>query len=377
MGVRRQRPLPRATRNSTCNLNAWMRFLVLLAAAVVATAQDPRFGVQSRLVLVPVNVTDSKGRAVDGLELKDFTVYDNGRIQKPSVDTTVASVAPIALVVAIQSSGISRAVLEKVRKIGSMIQPFVTGEHGCAAVMSFAEITIWLQECTNNEDALARAFQSVRSGSATGGRMLDAVSEGIDRLQRRPKSRRILLLIAESRDRGSETTLEQAAMAAQKAGIVVYAATYSAFKTAFTTKSSANGEPQMPKRPDKPSDETGTVTGAPPACGPFGCQAPPVPRVDSRADALGGLRELIRLGKVNTTQVLTQGTGGATYSFTRLKGLEEAIQKLGVDLHSQYMLSFVPDDPAGGYHRLEVRVPGRDVQVRARPGYWSTQPTNQ
>ena len=130
-----------------------MRCLLSFAVALTLAAQDPQFDVQSRLVLVPVNVTDAKDRTVDGLEPKDFVVFDNGRPQKATVDTLATGVAPIALVIAIQTSGISKAVLEKVRKVGAMIQPLVTGERGCAAVVSFSERVRWIQECTNSEDA--------------------------------------------------------------------------------------------------------------------------------------------------------------------------------------------------------------------------------
>src|SRR5205085_2409441 len=139
---------------------------------------------------------------------------------------------------------------------------------------------------------------------------------------------------------------------------------------AFTTKSSATGEARMPTRPKTPGEETGTNSGGPPHCGPFGCPDPPIPAPEQRVDLLGGIGELVRLGKLNTALALAHGTGGALFPFTRLKGLEEAIQKLGAELHSQYLLSFVPDDPTRGYHRLEIRVARSDAQVRARPGYW-------
>lgn len=82
--------------------------------------------------------------------------------------------------------------------------------------------------------------------------MLDAVRESIARLRQRPNSRRVLLLISESRDRGSESTLDRVAVAAQTAGVTVYAATYSAFKTAFTSRSPAGDEPRAPKSPKTP-----------------------------------------------------------------------------------------------------------------------------
>ncbi len=62
------------------------------------------------------------------------------------------------------------------------------------------------------------------------------------------------------------------------------------------------------------------------------------------------------------------------FPFTKQKALEEAIQKLGAELHTQYVLSFVPEASTPGYHALEVRLarPG-EFRIRARPGYWSTE----
>jgi VWFA-related protein len=349
------------------------RCLLLSAAALTLAAQDPQFGVQSRLVLVPVTVTDAKGRAVDGLTAVDFEVLDNGRPQRVIVDTIATGVAPIALMVAIQASEISKPVLEKVRKIGAMIRPLAAGERGCAGVMTFSDRLVWVQECTNDEDAVTRAFEQIRPGAGKEARMLDAVAACVGRLRRHANSRRVLLLISESRDRGSETGLDETIVATQAVGVTVYAATYSAFRTAFTNRSSATSEPRLPKRPDRPSEESGTATGGPAHCTPAGCPAPPLPAPTQRVDILGGIGELARLGKSNTTQALTTGTGGTAFPFTRLRGLEEAIQKLGDELHSQYLLSYTPEDSTAGYHRLEVRVNGRNVRVRARPGYWSAQ----
>jgi len=353
-----------------------VKFLLPFTFAINLIAQESQFGVQSRLVLIPATVTDAKGHAVEGLEAADFVVLDNGRPMSVSVDSIGTGVAPIALVIAIQASGISKPVLEKVTKIGALIQPLVTGDRGCAAVMSFSERIVWLQECTRDEEAITGALAKIRPGADKGARMLDAVHEAVERLRQHRNSRLVLLLISESRDRGSETALDQIAVDVQNAGVTLYAATYSAFRTAFTTRSSATGEPHPPKRPQKPSDETGTATGGLPSCGPLGCPAPQLPSADQRVDLLGGFDELIRLGKTNTVEVLTKTTGGLAFPFTRLAGLEQAIQKLGADLHSQYLLSFTPDDATRSYHRLEVRVKDTALHVRARPGYWSTSPPN-
>jgi VWFA-related protein len=343
---------------------------VALALVACLGAQEQHFNVRSRLVLVPVTVTEPKGRSIDGLEASDFVLSDNGRPQKVTVDTIDTGVAPVALVVAVQSSGISTAVLEKVRKIGAMIQPLITGERGCAGVVSFAERVTWLQDCTKDPDALDRAFRALRPGAEKEARMLDAVQSAVEHLRRQSNARRVLLLISESRDRGSEAALDVVTVAAQSEGVTVYAATYSAFKTAFTSKAPVS-QPRRPLKPKTPNDETGNVNGNPPGLyNPW----PKIPPPEQQADVLGGIGELARLGKTNTTEALTKGTGGTTFPFTRQKALEEAIEKLGAELHTQYVVSFSPEASAPGYHNLEVRLarPG-EFRIRARPGYWSTE----
>ena len=347
-----------------------MRFVLLLLIAISLAAQDTRFDVRSRLVLVPATITDAKGRTIDGLATSDFLVFDNGRAQKANVDTFDTGLAPIALVIAVQSSGISAAVVEKVRKIGSMIQPLITGERGCAALLSFDQRVAWLQDCTKDTDALDRGFQQLkpllRPGEDKEARMLDAGQSAVDRLRSRPNVRRVLLLISESRDRGSETPLEQAAAAAQSAGVTVYAATYSALKTGFTSKA-ARTEPRRAIKPKTPGDTWGTVDGKPPT--KYDMQKPPP---EQQVDVLGAMGELTRLLKGNTTEALTKTTGGTTFSFTRQKALEQAIDKLGIELHTQYVLSFVPEASAAGYHQLEVKIAREgEFHIRARPGYWS------
>jgi len=341
-----------------------VRYIAALALAASLSGQAPRFDVQSRLVQVPVTVTDAKGRSVEDLGAADFAVLDEGRPQTAAVDSIATGVAPIALVVAVQSSGISAAALAKVRRIGSMIQPLVTGEFGCAALVTFAERVEWRQDCTNDPGAISRAFRAIEPGEAKRARLLDAAYEGVERLRRRPnEARRVLLLISESRDRGSETDLQTVVIAAHAAGVTVYAAPYSAFKTAFTAKPGDAGEPPQPAGPEPRTHQ--------PAA-PASHANIPVPPVKDRVDILGGIGEWVRLRMAHTTQALAGATGGATFPFARQRGIEDAIEKLGAELHTQYVLSFTPREPAPGYHRLEVRVARRgEFRIRARPGYWA------
>ena len=201
--------------------------------------------------------------------------------------------------------------------------------------------------------------------------MLDAVSESIERLSRRQGSRRVILLISESRDRGSEAEFEATLKAAQLAGVTFYSATYSAFKTAMTAKPSDTAPVYLPTHPESPRADVRNPPGRD--------ERAPIAPPAQRADILGGLSELARLSQPQTTLLFAEATGGLTLPFTRQKALEGVIEKLGAELHSQYVLSFAPETTAAeGYHRLEVRlVQNGDFRLRARPGYWAVQNATQ
>ncbi|MES1261701.1 MAG: VWA domain-containing protein [Acidobacteriota bacterium] len=342
-----------------------MKPVPLALLAISLLAQESRFEARARLVVLPATVTDAQGNLVDGLDTPDFLVLDNGRAQKVTLDTTGTGVAPVALVIAVQSSGISAPVLDKVRKTAGMIQPLITGDRGCAALVAFSERVTWLQECTSDSDALKLAFWRLTPGEYKKARMLDAADDAIHHLSKRPNARKVLLLVSESRDRGSEAELAVVTAAAQSAGVTVYAATYSVLKTAFTSKARGQQGPQAP--PPAIPNPNRTLNGAPPSK-----YNPMVPPPEDRIDILAAVTELKRMRLPDTTQVLTAGTGGGTLPFSRQKGLEDAIEKLAAELHAQYVLSFAPEASGPGYHVLEVKVVRRaELRVRARPGYWS------
>ncbi|MDQ2900135.1 MAG: hypothetical protein M3Y07_10080 [Acidobacteriota bacterium] len=62
------------------------------------------------LVVAPTTVTDSKGRYVDGLTPDDLILYDNNVPQAIRMDWMIY---PISLVVAVQTSSNSGAVIDK------------------------------------------------------------------------------------------------------------------------------------------------------------------------------------------------------------------------------------------------------------------------
>jgi VWFA-related protein len=239
--------------------------------------------------------------------------------------------------VAVERSFPSAAVVNKTHKIGNMIEPLVTGERGEVAVVAFDSQVDVRQDFTTDFEKVATALRNIRSGNY-GARMVDAVAESVRMLaQRPPERRRVLLLISEERDRHSRTKLDAAITLAQQENVAIYPLTYSPYRTAFTAKAGTT----------PPPDHT-------------------------NENPLVFLPELFRLAQANAAEAFAKYTGGERLSFSRQKALEQAVARIGEELHSQYLLSFAaPPGAAGTFHAISVSVPGQPgSKVRTRAGYW-------
>ena len=307
-------------------------FSVLAAAALLfpLLAQEPDTSSTIRanvpLVLAPVTVTDKKGNFIDGLSVDDFRLTDDGVPQKIRMDTSDTVLAPVSLMVLIQASGISAPALARINRVGGLIKPLVIGQRGQAAVIEFDDEIRVRADFTSDSDLISAAFQGTRSRSIRTARLIDAVAEGIKMLDTRsPNNRRVMLILSESRDRGSKNKLSEVIEQAQRAGVVVYAATYSVQGSTFLSR---------------PSD------------------SPSMPGGDDNVNILSGARELARIGKANVADAALahRPAAGICRSLT-LESLESVISRAGEEIHSQYLLSFTPTSSGkDGFHQIQLAI---------------------
>jgi VWFA-related protein len=370
-----------ATRNVLEIRNVWscmtLRWLVagLMAATLFAQGQQdsakpaedsPQYVIKSTVeeVVTPVSVVDRNGDNVDGLRPEQFHLFDNDKEQNIHVDVAFP---PISLVIAVECSDSVESVLPKIQKIGGMIQNLVIGDQGEAAVLAFDSRIRLMQDFTSDNAKITDALKKLQAGSSQN-RMIDAVEEGVRLLRTRPKNRRrILLLVSETRDKSSEARLKETLIYVQLSNVDVYTVDISRMVTTIMAK-----------------QDPGYIDNRPPAMTPLPSGVPATPNTVMQATgSLGSSAEFVpamveifkdakAIFKQNPSEVFTKGTGGEQFGFMRQRGLEDAIERLGADLHSQYMVTYSPNNKdEAGFHTITVLVAGRkDVKTRARPGYF-------
>ena len=150
-------------------VRAGVVFVALLpvAGALLICAQNPappevptsEETIRTRVdvVMAPVTVLNRHGDYVSGLQPQDFHLLDNGKEQDIHVDVTFQ---PISMVIAVQANDHVEGILPKINKIGSMIQPMVTGEQGEVAVMAFDHRFQLKQNFTNDPGKIETAIKS-------------------------------------------------------------------------------------------------------------------------------------------------------------------------------------------------------------------------
>jgi hypothetical protein len=345
----------------------------LLCLAVSAQTEEPPKPIGSigsvtvTNIVVPVTVQDRDGNIVNGLQPRQFHLSDNGKEQNIAVDV---SYHPISLVILIQANGNVDAILPQVKKIGPLLESLVVGDQGEAAVVAFDHRFLVKQDFTSDVAKISDAMKKITAGSSTSA-LIDAMDYGVQMLKHRPENRRrVLLVISETRDKGSEGKMRTTLLDAQLANVIVYTVNMSRMIETLTNKpypgpGPMNGLPAQVYAGSLPSNVPATPTTV--------TQSGILP--GTNADAVPLLIEIFKDVKAifvdNPAEKMTKATGGQEFSFFKQRGLEDAVQKIGHELHSQYIITYNPNNKdEGGWHEIRVGVNPQGYKLRARPGYW-------
>jgi VWFA-related protein len=341
-----------------------------------AVQQPPKndIKVQVALVTTPVTVRDGRGEMVHNLDAKDFRVTDNGAAQKISHFDLGGD--PISLVILVETSSRIEPLALEIRKTGILFTQTVMGPTGETAVVGFNDSVDKLQDFTSSADQIENTMANLRIGTSNL-KLFDAMAVGLEMLSSRPQAtaekpgrRRVMLVLSEGVDEGSEKQLGEVLRQAQLANVTIYSVGLS------TTRAELQAKPKAPQRPNIP------VGAVPP---PPGVPATPTYEdnyryggADLMAVVVWAVQHIHDKVKGNPLEVAAAATGGAHLSTFKDRSIENAIDEIGGELHSQYTLSYTPTAAdATGYHEIKVSVirgDAKNLKIRARPGYYLAPP---
>jgi VWFA-related protein len=349
-------------------MNFMRAIIASLTAAGILLAQEPpkpqdtqndaRFGTTIRLVLAPVTVLDRTGRFVSGLTPYDFRLLDNGKPQRITEDVAAH---PISLVVAIQANHDTELVLKQVQKLANVFGDLVLGDTGEVAIIGFDHRIQTMTPFTNDVNEIREALKKLKPGSLSSN-LNDAVMASINMLKRRPDTRRrVVMVIAESNDKGSSIHTREVLTEAEFANVVIYPINVSHMLTSLTTQA-------PPNRPD--NRPPGAVHL------PAGVIDTPTLQGQNNDNFVPMFTEIFKAAKGffvrDPLDIYSKYTGGRQYSFMKQGALERAVQEIGEELHSQYLLTYSPNNlTEAGFHEITVTVLKPDLKVTTRRGYWT------
>ncbi len=321
--------------------------------------KEARIVVPVNVVIAPTTVRDRNGNFVSGLQIQDFKLYDNNKLQRINADVQGE---PLSLVVAVQKSTNLDKILPKIQRVGAMLNEIVAGQDGEVALLAFDHRIQVAQDFTNETTKISTALRNLKPGS-TNHAVIDAEMAAVRMLRNRPSNRRrVILLIAEKRDRGSEARVREALTEAEFANVTIFSVDISSLVATLT------GEAIPPRPPSIPATAQHIPAG--------GAQTPTtIEQNYYNGNYIPVFVDIFKAAKSifidDTLDVFTRFTGGKQYSFVSERSLENAVQAIGEELHSQYLLSYVPSDlTEGGFHEIRVEVNRPNLEVRTRPGYW-------
>jgi VWFA-related protein len=302
-------------------------------------------------VIVPVTVTDKKGELVLDLVQTDFHLFDKGveqSIQRFDVDAD-----PLAVTLVVDTNLRLRAVAPVIQGMGSIFTQTVMALSGEAAVVTYGSTVEVSQPFTMDQDVVEKAIANIQFQSSESN-LYDAMAKGLELLKAQPSPyRRILLVVGQSQDSYSYAKLSQVMREAQLANIVIYAIGPSS--TAGDLRYGKNESPGQRPPPTLKLPKLPPIAGTSPYT----------------AMAIWLLTRGTNEISNHQLEVAAASTGGVHYRALRDGTIGTALDRIGGELHAQYVLSYVPNiDPPLGFNEIKVTVSRPNLTLRARPGYY-------
>ncbi len=353
---------------SVCTLILLLALVGVASFAQQNEAGQPSLTVRSTLVMVPVLVTNKAGKVVFELTADDFLVTDNGVPQKVALNPDTDS-QPLALAIVVETGGAGARHLNDYRQLDSILDALIGNVAHRVTLIGFDSGPHLLVPFTPATSAVAQQLSNLSEGDQ-GAAILDAVAFAVAQLRTEPSNyRRAILLLSETTDQGSKTTVTEALRLISDTNTAMYSFAFSSTRAAVSHEAS------------KLNNETPG-----PARGCFsreGADAEYEGHYNKQVlDCISQLAPPLRLATMTfltarsalrnkTAESIAQLTGGEFFRFHDAKDLKANLITVSNDVPNYYVLSFRPSTLTSGLHALHVETRDRpNLVVKARREYW-------
>jgi len=258
--------------------------------------------------------TDKHGKFVRNLNEQDFSVLDDHKPPQSIVSFRRETDLPLQLGLLIDTSGSVRTRFDfEQEAASSFLQQAIRPNFDKAFVMGFNSVTTLTQDFTDDAQRLAAGVQHLQNGGGTA--LYDAIYRAChNKLMKDTEDhpvRRAIIVVSDGEDNQSEVSEGQAIEMAQRAEVIIYAIS---------------------------TDDSGLIL---------------------RGDTV--------------LQQLADATGGRAFFPYKMKDIKNSFAAIDDELRSQYVISYRPADfeADGRYRPIEITALKKDLQVRARKGYYA------
>jgi len=320
------------------------------APASVASGNQPPapppIQVQVNEVIVPITVTDEKGRFVSDLDQKDFTIYDEGKEQQIQFFTRERS-QPVVVGFLVDLSNSSRLHWKNYQESAvEMVQNLIPGDNPkfSGYLIGYSNTADLMVDTGSDPEPMVQKLEKLKpSGGAA---LFDAIYMACTTrklIQGEPiEPRRILVIIGDGHDNSSKKTLSEALEIAQRNLVTIYGISTVAY--GFANEDAKNLA--------RLAEETGGRVE--------------YPLEGIYKDVAGYLSTPSDEGNY----ALKVGTG--QYAAEIANGMYRSVEAVVGEVTTQYIIRYIPNsiDERKQFRNIEVKVNLGNVKVRARKGYY-------
>jgi VWFA-related protein len=317
--------------------------------------QDSQTTIRVRIneVNIPVTVLSKRGTPVIDLTAKDFEIFEDGKAQTIKY-LYRGERPPLRIGLILDTSNSARPQLEFEKESASeFVFNILQGRSSKNQIFlqTFDSTSSVIQDFTNDPDLLNEHIRKLKAGG--GKAVYDAIYAACKvkmvPLGRRSEMRRVLVVISDGLDAQSEHTLDEAISMAHHSDTIIY-----------TIGNAAWG---YDNPGDKVLQEVAESTGG---TGFF-------PREETPGtDMMTGYLSHGQIGETSQNKGLGAATG--TFSAQRLIAIADSLDAIQRELTDQYNVGYTPTNANldGTFRTIKVEVHRKDVEIRAKPGYFAT-----